>query len=917
MPSASFAWKCMGWGRLKSRLATVSGGGCAVQDGTLPFWRERILKSILFSGLVLSFIAYLPALSVAFQEGLWGLALVNSLAYLALLLCWRFENIPFQYRAGALLLIGYLVGLFIILNVGIISGGPAWLFSVAVLSGVLLGFRVALVALSANAAAIIAIGWLTFNGYFGPYSMIFQSLERAVAAGANFIFLNIAATLSVAVLVRGLEKTTLLMQLTAGTLQRERSELIAARTVLCQEVEDRKNSEAALRESEARYKLLAQNVTDVIWTVDMGLRFTYVSPSVEKLLGYRADTLLGLTVLQFLTVASQQQVIQKTAGLQGKLEINGNRPFDLKNLEIRMIRKDKATIWVEIQNSFFITAQGRVDGIIGVARDITKRKANEEALQESENKYRNILESIDEGYYEVDLAGNFTFVNRAGCEILGYPEEALIGLNNRDYTTRQTAKDLYRMFHSVFLTGEPKRIMDYEIIKKSGATRILELSTALMRDDSGLPIGFRGIARDVTERKQMEKEKEKLENQLVQAEKMRAIGTLAGGVAHDLNNILSGIVSYPDLLLLDLTPDSPMVKPIRTIQESGKKAAAIVQDLLTLARRGVSVSETVNLNDIINDYLASPEHQRLLHFHPLVTVDSRLASPLFDILGSPHHLSKTVMNLVSNAAEAMREGGTILIQTTNEYVDRPFYGYDKIAEGDYCVLTVADTGVGIASEELQKIFEPFYTKKVMGRSGTGLGMAVVWGTVKDHKGYIEVKSEQDKGTEFKLFFPITRQLRCADPRPASIADFKGHGETILIVDDVREQREIASSMLSKLGYQVHCASSGEAALEYLQSTCVDLIVLDMIMAPGIDGLETFRRIKRRNSHQKAIITSGFSETHRVKEAQRLGAGQYVKKPYSLETIGLAIQNHLKEPSAGCAIEPCGIDSVSARGSGSC
>jgi PAS domain S-box-containing protein len=602
---------------------------------------------------------------------------------------------------------------------------------------------------------------------------------------------------------------------------------------------------------------------------------------------------MGRQVVDFLAPDSQRLVAQKTARLIDRLMENGNRPFDLQNMEIQMIRKDGVDIWTEIQNSFFLSDGGRIAGIIGVARDITKRKEYEQALEESESKYRNILESIDEGYYEVDLAGNFTFVNRAVCEILGYAKEELIGLNHRDYTSSEISEKLFKMFNSVFRSGKPKRIMDYEIIKKDGDVRILELSTALIRDDSGKALGFRGIARDVTKRKQAEKEKEKLENQLMQAEKMKAIGTLAGGVAHDLNNILSGIVSYPELLLLDLAPDSPMAEPIKIIQESGKKAAAIVQDLLTLARRGVSVAEIVNLNDVISEYLLSPEHERLLHFHPSIEIESRLDPSLLNLLGSPHHLSKTVMNLVSNAAEAMPAGGSILVETGNRYIDHPISGYETIEEGDYCVLSVSDNGIGIPPGELSKIFEPFFTKKVMGRSGTGLGMAVVWGTVKDHKGYITVDSTLNKGTVFKLYFPVTRKEKSVNTREMSMDEYRGKGETLLVVDDVREQREIASKMLSQLGYRVDAVSSGEEAIRYIQSRPRDLIILDMIMAPGIDGLDTFRQINQINPQQKAIITSGFSETRRVREAQNMGAGEYVRKPYSLEMIGLAVRNELR------------------------
>ncbi len=404
------------------------------------------------------------------------------------------------------------------------------------------------------------------------------------------------------------------------------------------------------------------------------------------------------------------------------------------------------------------------------------------------------------------------------------------------------------------------------------------------------------ITRDISRWKKVEADKKKLETKLQRAKKMEAIGTLAGGVAHDLNNILSGIVSYPELLLMDLPEDSPLVEPLTTIQQSGVKAAAIVQDLLTRARRGVSISEVVNLNDIIAEHLDSPEFEKIKIYHPGLDISTDLEPDLLSISGSPVHLSKTVMNLVSNAAEAMPEGGTISISTQNRYLDKPIEGYDAIEEGDYVLLKITDTGIGISPEDKERIFEPFYTKKVMGRSGTGLGMAVVWGTIKDHNGYIDLKSTVGEGTTFTLYYPVTRESLQDDQAPAVDYENNGQGETILIVDDVEEQRNIATLMLNKLGYSVNAVPSGEKAVEYIKSNTADLIVLDMIMDPGIDGLETYKKILEYRPRQKAIIASGFSETWRVKEEQRLGAGVYVKKPYTIEKIGQAVVAELAKVS---------------------
>jgi CheY-like chemotaxis protein len=217
-----------------------------------------------------------------------------------------------------------------------------------------------------------------------------------------------------------------------------------------------------------------------------------------------------------------------------------------------------------------------------------------------------------------------------------------------------------------------------------------------------------------------------------------------------------------------------------------------------------------------------------------------------------------------------------------------------VNEGDYVTLTVTDTGIGISPEDIERIFEPFYTKKTMGRSGTGLGMAVVWGTVKDHNGHIDVQSDLGEGSTFTLYFPVTRKKLPTAKQSIAVDKYRGNGESILVVDDIKEQREIASGMLEKLGYNVMSVPSGEEALDYMQENTADLLLLDMIMSPGMDGLETYQKILNFHPEQKAVIASGFSESEKVKDAQRIGAGPYVKKPYSFENIGLAIKGELSK-----------------------
>jgi len=504
----------------------------------------------------------------------------------------------------------------------------------------------------------------------------------------------------------------------------------------------------------------------------------------------------------------------------------------------------------------------------------------------------NILESMADTLIVVNSDGKIRTANRAALNLLEWELDELIGYRFHEVVSKNT--DEISRTSIVDELIQENSVVNANMFYKTKAGDIIPVSfsSSVMRDTNDDIQGIVCVATDITERKLAEQEKEKLQLQLQQAQKMEAIGTLAGGVAHDLNNILSGIVTYPDLLLMQTSEDSPLRNPLLTIQETGKKAAAIVQDMLTLARRGVAITEVVNLNDVIFEYLNSPEYKKMKLFYPDVEMETNLEPGLLNILGSPIHISKTIMNLVSNAAEAIGKHGRISITTENRYVDKPVRGYDNVKDGDYAMIIVSDTGEGISTQDMEKIFEPFYTKKRMGKSGTGLGMPVVWGTVKDHNGYIDLQSTEGKGTTFTLYFPITRKEPAKHEIHLQIEDYMGSGESILVVDDVKEQREIALTILSELGYSVNTVPSGEEAVKYMQKTSIDLLILDMIMDPGMDGLDTYKEILKLHPGQRAIIASGFSETDRAKEVVRLGAGQYIKKPYTLEKMGMAVRKEL-------------------------
>ena len=539
----------------------------------------------------------------------------------------------------------------------------------------------------------------------------------------------------------------------------------------------------------------------------------------------------------------------------------------------------------------------QIAGAIAHAQLFSNLSKMEQSLRESEELFRTSMERAPDGIYMNDLEGMFLYGNDKAEEIIGYRREELMGRNFLDLNiladeSMGKAAELLKANREGRSTGPD----ELEMVGKDGRRVLIEVSTTVVqRRDQKVVLAF---VRDITERRQMEKEKRSLEERLRRAEKMEAIGQLAGGVAHDLNNFLGALSGYAELLLREIPEGHRSSRFVEKILQSTEKGAAIIQDLLTLGRRGVTASEVVNLNSIVSGFFQTPVFEKIRDHHNGVTFGNACSRELLNIKGSPIHLEKTLMNLVSNAAESITGMGEVTIRTENRYLDKPIRGYDEFKEGDYAVLTVSDTGVGISPESIENIFEPFYTKKAMGRSGTGLGLAIVWGTVKDYNGYIDVRTKVGEGTTFTLYFPVTREAPVEPQQGEPLEQYMGRGESVLVVDDIAEQREIAAGLLTLLRYEVHAVSGGEEAVAYLKGSKADILVLDMIMAPGIDGLETYKKILEINPNQKAILVSGFSETNRVREAQKLGAGAYVKKPYLMERIGAAIRDELLKATNG-------------------
>jgi PAS domain S-box-containing protein len=655
--------------------------------------------------------------------------------------------------------------------------------------------------------------------------------------------------------------------------------------IVIKEVERRRKVEEELRKSEKRFRELAELLPEAVFETNIQGTLTFANKNAFDRFGYTPEDFAGsLNLLDTVTPHDRGRALENTQRIMNRENIGSN--------EYTMQRKD-GTIFPAMIRSTAIIQDGKPVGLRGFAIDITESKEAEEKLRESEAKFRTIFESANDAIFLMDpnliIAYNPKALEMFGCtreQIIGYPTHQLSPEVQPD--GRKSLEKAQEKIRAA-LRG-PAQFFEWEHKRCDGTLFNAEVSLNVFCAEGKHYL--QAIIRDITDRKRAEEEKQSLQERLQRAEKMESLGLLAGGVAHDLNNVLGIVVGYAELILESVDAASSIKPHLVNIMKGGQKAAAIVDDLLTLARRGVSGKEVRNLNEIIADCQQSPEFEKLYSYHPAVKINSDLEPDQPNITCSSVHLGKSFYNLVSNACEAMPKGGMVTIKTTSQYLEQPLQGYDEVRGGEYVVLSVSDTGEGISAADLKRIFEPFYTKKVMGRSGTGLGLAVVWGTVKDHHGYINVQSEKGKGSTFTLYFPVTREDITAEGGAASISEYMGEGESILVVDDVKEQRDLAASILKALNYNVASVASGEEAVAYLKNHEVDIMVLDMIMDPGMDGLDTYRSVLEIRPKQKAIIVSGFAESDRVHEAQGLGAGAYVKKPYIKEKLGMVVREEL-------------------------
>jgi two-component system cell cycle sensor histidine kinase/response regulator CckA len=649
------------------------------------------------------------------------------------------------------------------------------------------------------------------------------------------------------------------------------AQLAKANEVLQAEITERKRAEEALRERERYFYSLLSNMHEDILIIDRDYLITDVNKAFLDTAGRRREEIIGHHCYEISHGYSEPCEKHGEKCMLGKVFDTG-KPFTCLQ---QHVRPDGSKVWVDLLVSPLRDESGNVTHTIEAVREVSDLVKVKEELTTSEEKYRTILESIEDGYYETDIRGNLTFFNDSLCKISGYSKDELTGMNNREYMDQENAKKVYQIFNKVYNTGKPDRGFNYEIIIKDGTKINVESSISLMKDAEGKPIGFRGILRDITERKKMEEE-------LLRVQRLESIGVLAGGIAHNFNNLLMGVLGNTSLMLLETEPTHPNYERLRNIEEQIQSGSRLTSQLLGYARKGGYEIKPLSLNQMVKETSdAFAETKKEIRIHP------ELAEDIFGINADQGQIEQVLMNLYVNAADAMPRGGDLFLKTMNvsqkDMSDRPY----KVKPGNYVLLTVRDTGIGMDKRTKDRVFDPFFTTKEMGK-GTGLGLASVYGIVKAHGGYIDVGSKKGHGTTFEIYLPASeKRIEKAFKGAEEIIEGRG---TILLVDDEEMVLDVGVQLLKALGYKVIEAKGGKEAVDiYNQKKGkIHMVLIDMVM-PDMGGGEAYDRMKEINPNVKVLLSSGYSVDGQATEILKRGCDGFIQKPFSMRQLSQSIR----------------------------
>lgn len=770
--------------------------------------------------------------------------------------------------------------------------------------------------------------------------------------------------------------------------------------VLEKEAGNRKRAEETLRESEERYRLLADNVTDVIWIRDMDLGFTYISPSVTKMTGYSVEEAMALTLEDAYTQASIE-VVRNALPEELAIEKTGNAdPFRTLTLELEGFCKDGSTIWTEAKMSFVRDQTGQPIGIFGVSRDISKRKRVEQSLRESEERYRSILEAVPDSITITRVKdGRYLQVNEIFCQMRGYAREEVLGrtpfdLNlyvnmedrehiikvlkekgeingfevqyrKRDGTPIDTllsarpleyakedcilavvtdvsnlkrardalreSEEKYRLLvenandaifiiqdqkvkfpnpkaieigrnlavdlegvpfldyihpedrqmvverHSKRLKGEKvPNTYSFRLMNRDGEELWAELNTVLINWE-GKPATL-NFLRDITLQ-------QRLEAQIQQIRRLEALGTLAGGIAHDFNNLLMGIQGRTSLMMMNADFSQVHYEDLKGIEDIVKSGVDLTKQLLGFGRKGKYEAKPTDLSKLVHT-----SSQMFGRTKKEIKIHAKYQKDIWAAEVDRGQIEQVLLNLYVNAWQAMPGGGELYLQTENVTLDENYTNLYEVKPGRYVKISVADTGVGMDEATKERIFEPFFTTKEMGR-GMGLGLASAYGIIKNHEGILNVYSERGEGTTFNICLPACEK-RIIDEKKPFEGIIRGT-ETVLLVDDEDIIVDIGKKNLEKLGYKAMTARNGKEAVELYKKNQdnIDIVVLDMIM-PEMGGGETYEKLREINPDVKVILSSGYSIEGQASEILKRGCDGFIQKPFRMKMLSRKISEVL-------------------------
>ena len=628
---------------------------------------------------------------------------------------------------------------------------------------------------------------------------------------------------------------------------------------------------------------ITRHFNDYLFFHDMDGNFLEYNPADQKDSDYSKNDIRRMNL---------QDIVPDPYKIQVKNYLARIRQKDFDSGYITVVNRHGDPLVLEYMSSVIYNDKGEAIGARGISRNITERMEARKALKESEKKYRSILDSIEDGYYEVDLKGNYQFFNTQFCRLLGCSCDELHNRNYTEIVHENYQKAVFKTFNYVFRTGKPIKTFDWKIVRKDGASFFVDTSISLIKDENGSPVGFQGVLRDVTERIEAQEKRKELEDQLHQAQKMESIGTLAGGIAHDFNNILFPIIGYTDLAMKGVPFCSKTYENLEKVLQSANRARDLIEQILNFSRHSVEKNlQPVLIQPVIKETL------KLLQTTIPANIEIRydISKDTGRVMITHSRIHQVIMNLCTNAYQAMEEykSGMILVSVKQVGVfDKTSPAYGKVSPGLYVVLSVSDAGCGIKPDLKEKIFEPYFTTKPHGK-GTGLGLSVTYGIIKNAGGTILVDSENGKGSRFDVYLPVAdefedavEQNNCAAPDPKGC-------ERILAVDDEKRIVDLQHQVLESLGYHVTATTSSVKAFEIFshQPEMFDLLLTDQTM-PNMTGIELAKKIRELRAEIPIILCTGYNDKNIREKAVRAKINLRLQKPLTKKDLAIALRNVL-------------------------